>query len=67
MAKEYVEFTSEMKKTHTILCPQMAPIQFEFLEAAMQAAKLRFRAVMMTNIAFIPSYLTKNSSRLKCR
>ncbi len=25
-------FTKEMKKQHTILCPQMAPIHFEFLE-----------------------------------
>ncbi len=28
------EFTKEMRKTHTILCPQMAPIHFDFLEAA---------------------------------
>ncbi len=27
-------FTEEMKKNHTILCPQMAPIQFEMLEEA---------------------------------
>ncbi len=33
-----IVFTKQMKKTHTILCPQMAPIQFEFLEAAMQAS-----------------------------
>lgn len=33
-----IPFTKKMKKTHTILCPQMAPIQFEFLEAAMQAS-----------------------------
>ena len=25
-------FTKEMRKEHTVLCPQMAPIQFEFLE-----------------------------------
>ncbi|MCR4689440.1 MAG: acyl-CoA dehydratase activase-related protein [Saccharofermentans sp.] len=30
---ERVEFTKENKKTHTILAPQMAPIQFEFVEA----------------------------------
>ena len=29
-----VEFTKENKKTHTILAPQMAPISFEFVEAA---------------------------------
>ncbi len=28
------EFTKEMRKNHTILCPQMAPIHFNFLEAA---------------------------------
>lgn len=27
-------FSKEMKKQHTILCPQMAPIHFEFLEPA---------------------------------
>ncbi len=29
-----VEFTKQNKKDHTILAPQMAPIQFEFVEAA---------------------------------
>jgi predicted CoA-substrate-specific enzyme activase len=28
-----IEFTKEMKKTHTILCPQMSPIHFELLES----------------------------------
>ncbi len=28
------EFTKDMRKRHTILCPQMAPIHFDFLEAA---------------------------------
>ncbi len=28
------EFTKEMRATHTILCPQMAPIHFDMLEAA---------------------------------
>ena len=28
------EFTEEMRKKHTILCPQMAPILFDLLEAA---------------------------------
>ena len=32
-----VPFTKEMKKEYTILCPQMAPIHFELLEAAMQS------------------------------
>ncbi|WP_312652988.1 acyl-CoA dehydratase activase-related protein [Proteiniclasticum sp.] len=29
-------FTKEMKKTHTLLCPQMSPIHFRFLEAALR-------------------------------
>ncbi|BAH07982.1 2-hydroxyacyl-CoA dehydratase [Clostridium kluyveri] len=29
-----VVFTKEMKKTHTILCPQMSPIHFQFLQEA---------------------------------
>lgn len=28
-----IAFSKEMKKDHTILCPQMAPMHFEFLEA----------------------------------
>lgn len=28
-------FTKEMKKTHTILCPQMSPIHFQFMEDAL--------------------------------
>lgn len=32
-----VEFTKEMRKRHTILMPQMAPIQFEILEAALNS------------------------------
>ena len=27
-------FTKEMRKTHTILCPQMSPLNFDFLERA---------------------------------
>ena len=33
-----VVFTEEMRKTHTILCPQMSPIHFELLEPAFRAA-----------------------------
>jgi len=29
-------FTAEMKENHTILCPQMSPLNFDFLEAAFQ-------------------------------
>lgn len=31
-----VEFTKEMKKDHTILCPQMSPIHFDLLEEVFQ-------------------------------
>lgn len=30
-------FTKEMKKKHTILCPQMSPIHFQFLEQAFRS------------------------------
>lgn len=30
-------FTKEMKKTYTLLCPQMSPIHFDLLEPALQA------------------------------
>ena len=30
-------FTKEMKKTHTILCPQMAPIHFELVQEAFKS------------------------------
>lgn len=35
---EKVPFTKEMRKTHTILCPQMSPIHFELLEPAFRAS-----------------------------
>ena len=31
-------FTKAMKKTHTILCPQMSPIHFQFMQAAMSSS-----------------------------
>ena len=34
----YPRFTPEMKKTHTILIPNMAPVQFRILAAAMEQA-----------------------------
>ena len=33
---EYPRFTPEMKDTHTILIPNMAPVQFRILAAAMK-------------------------------
>ena len=35
---ERVVFTKEMRKTYTILCPQMSPIHFKMLEAAFNAS-----------------------------
>ena len=35
---EKVPFTKEMRKTYTILCPQMSPIHFELLEPAFKAS-----------------------------
>lgn len=37
LPKSRVIFTKEMKKKHTILCPQMSPIHFELLEAVMNS------------------------------
>jgi predicted nucleotide-binding protein (sugar kinase/HSP70/actin superfamily) len=31
--QNYQKFTKEMKKTHTILCPQMAPVHFRLVES----------------------------------
>ncbi len=40
-----VVFTKEMRKTHTILCPQMSPIHFELLEAAFCAAGYQMKVL----------------------
>lgn len=37
-AEKRVIFTKEMKKTHTILCPQMSPIHFELVQEAFNEA-----------------------------
>ncbi|MCX4373716.1 MAG: 2-hydroxyacyl-CoA dehydratase [Dysosmobacter sp.] len=37
-ALNYPKFTPEMKKTHKILIPNMAPVQFRILEAVMEQA-----------------------------
>lgn len=38
-------FTEEMVRTHTILAPQMAPIQFRLLEAALNASGYRVKVL----------------------
>ncbi len=35
---ERVQFTKEMRKDYTIICPQMSPIHFKMLQAAMNAS-----------------------------
>lgn len=37
MSYHKIPFTSKMKKTHTILAPQMSPLHFEFIEEATRA------------------------------
>ena len=36
MPETYARFTKEMKRTHTILIPNMAPLQFSLLQAALE-------------------------------
>ncbi len=38
-----IPFTKEHKKTHTLLAPQMAPIQFEFVEAVLRSYDYRLK------------------------
>lgn len=38
LLEETVSFTKEMKMKHTILCPQMAPLHFQFIEEAFRAS-----------------------------
>ncbi|MFT8315927.1 MAG: acyl-CoA dehydratase activase-related protein [Clostridium sp.] len=45
--KKKILFTEEMKDTHTILCPQMSPMHFQFLETAMNASG--YKLVMLSN------------------
>ncbi|MCI8895606.1 MAG: 2-hydroxyacyl-CoA dehydratase [Lachnospiraceae bacterium] len=42
-----VVFTEEMRKSYTILCPQMSPIHFELLQPAFQAAG--YKLVVLEN------------------
>lgn len=40
--KKRVVFTKEMRKTHTILAPQMSPIHFQFFEEALRDCGYKF-------------------------
>ena len=46
---EKVPFTKEMRKTHTILCPQMSPVHFELLEPAFRAAGYKIEVLPNDN------------------
>lgn len=43
--QERVLFTKEMRKEHTIIAPQMAPIQFDLIEAAFRNAGYRLEVL----------------------
>ena len=40
-----VLFTKEMKKDYTILCPQMSPIHFDLVEAAIRSCGYRLEVL----------------------
>lgn len=44
-ALKRTEFTKKNKKEHTLLAPQMAPIQFDFVEAAFRDAGYRMKVL----------------------
>ncbi len=44
-----VQFTEEMRKNYTILCPQMSPIHFDILESAFNACGYHFEVLSNDN------------------
>ncbi len=44
-----IPFTKEMRKTYTILCPQMSPIHFELLEPAIKASGYNLKVLPNDN------------------
>ena len=48
-AIEKVQFTEEMRKEYTILCPQMSPIHFDILEPAFNACGYHFEVLNNDN------------------
>ncbi|MGB3366609.1 MAG: acyl-CoA dehydratase activase-related protein, partial [Acidaminobacteraceae bacterium] len=48
-----VEFTKDMKKTHTILCPQMSPIHFDILKEAFISSGFNFELLDETTTEHI--------------
>ena len=49
MAYNNPVFTKEMKKKHTILCPQMSPIHFKLLQTAIGTAGYNLEVLSTTN------------------
>ena len=48
-AYKRVEFTPEMRKNYTILCPQMSPIHFDLLEPALNSCGYNFEVLANDN------------------
>ena len=48
-AIEKVQFTEEMRKNYTILCPQMSPIHFDVLEPALRACGYNLEVLQNDN------------------
>ncbi len=48
-AIEKVQFTEEMRRDYTILCPQMSPIHFDILESAFHACGYHFEVLPNDN------------------
>ncbi|MDO5382156.1 MAG: acyl-CoA dehydratase activase-related protein [Eubacteriales bacterium] len=48
-AYQRVEFTPEMRKNYTILCPQMSPIHFDLLEPALNSCGYNFEVLANDN------------------
>ncbi len=44
-----VTFTNDMRKKHTILCPQMSPIHFELLQCAINSSGYNFQVLPEVN------------------
>ena len=48
-----VQFTEEMRKNYTILCPQMSPIHFDILESALNACGYHFEVLSNDNRQYV--------------
>ena len=46
---EKISFTEEMRRDYTILCPQMSPIHFDYLEPAMRSCGYKLEILQNSN------------------